>query len=263
MHGASMLGADAPCTDDPNGHGTAMAEHRRRPRRQRHRHRRRRLPRRLRDAGQGPRRRRHRPGLRHRRGRRVRRRPRRRRHPDVLLATPAAAVRCRPLPTTPGRRAPCSSLPPATTPPPLRPSPPVSPRSSASRRPTRDDTLWSCSNSGADTFLGAPGVDIVTGSSVSLTGTSASAAIVAGYCCSPAGQRLLRLQLCRSSAGLPAMPTPLAPSTDTGNGRVNLARAVSDYSTDPVVPAGCRRLRWSRPSGLTSCAAKTSLEGWA
>ena len=103
---------------------------------------------------------------------------------------------------------------------------------------TQDDTLWSGSNSGADTFLAAPGVDIATGSG-SITGTSASAAIVAG------AAALVRPTTpppptASWSADWPATPTGRH-VRETGNGRVNLARALGDSSTDAVVPAGRRR----------------------
>ena len=98
------------------------------------------------------------------------------------------------------------------------------------------DALWSGSNSGADTFISAPGVGIaadgVGGGTVNVTGTSASAAIVAG------AAALLK-------ANDPSSPGVilgrLARNTDAGgdgNGRLNLARSLSDTSTDPVVPVG-------------------------
>ncbi|MBF4764918.1 S8 family serine peptidase, partial [Nocardioides islandensis] len=101
---------------------------------------------------------------------------------------------------------------------------------------TRDDTLWSGSNSGADTFLGAPGVDIATGSGP-VTGTSASAAIVAGVAAlvrandPSAGPGVVVGRLARNA-------DPAGSVSDTGNGRVNLARAMDDTSTEPIVPEG-------------------------
>jgi uncharacterized repeat protein (TIGR01451 family) len=101
---------------------------------------------------------------------------------------------------------------------------------------TQDDTLWSGSNFGTDTFLGAPGVDIATGSG-SLTGTSTSAAIVAGTAA------LVKANDASASNGVVvgrlARTADAAGTADqTGNGRVNLARALSDSSTEAVVPQG-------------------------
>src|SRR3954453_5946322 len=101
---------------------------------------------------------------------------------------------------------------------------------------TRDDSLWTGSNSGADTFLGAPGVDIASGSGA-VTGTSASAAVVAG------AAALVKANDASTSNGVVvgrlARTADAAGSvSDTGNGRVNLARALSDSSTDSVVPQG-------------------------
>ena len=100
----------------------------------------------------------------------------------------------------------------------------------------RDDSLWSGSNSGEDTFLAAPGVDISTGAGA-VTGTSASAAVVASVAA------LLRANV--PSAGPGVVVGRLARNADaagsmaeTGNGRVNLARALADDSADVVVPQG-------------------------
>ena len=100
----------------------------------------------------------------------------------------------------------------------------------------RDDSLWSGSNSGAATFLAAPGVDIATGVGAS-TGTSASAAIVAG------AAALLKAADASASNGviigrLARNADPVGSASDTGNGRVNLARALADTSDDAVVPEG-------------------------
>ncbi|WP_344302693.1 MBG domain-containing protein, partial [Nocardioides bigeumensis] len=100
----------------------------------------------------------------------------------------------------------------------------------------RNDALWSSSNSGADTFLAAPGVDIATGSSP-VTGTSASAAIVAGAAAlvkandPAAGNGVVVGRLARNA-------DVAGSQSDSGNGRVNLARALADSSTDPIVPEG-------------------------
>src|SRR3954453_9657139 len=101
---------------------------------------------------------------------------------------------------------------------------------------TRDDSPWTGSNSGADTFLGAPGVDIASGSAA-ITGTSASAAIAAG------AAALVKANDSSTSNGVVvgrlARNADAAGSvSDTGNGRVHLARALSDTSATSVVPQG-------------------------
>ena len=108
------------------------------------------------------------------------------------------------------------------------------------------DALWSGSNYGADVFLGAPGVDVLAGAvgggTTSITGTSASAAIVAG------AAAMIRANDPSASNGVIvgrlARNADAAGTVDqTGNGRVNLNRALTDISTDAVVPTG------SAPSG--------------
>src|SRR3954453_2106336 len=101
---------------------------------------------------------------------------------------------------------------------------------------TRDDSLWTGSNSGGDTFLAPPGVDIASGSGA-VTGTSASAAIAAG------AAALVKANDSSTSNGVVvgrlARTADAAGSvSDTGNGGVNLARALSDSLTDSVVPQG-------------------------
>ena len=111
----------------------------------------------------------------------------------------------------------------------------------------QNDALNSTSNYGTDTFLAAPGTDIATlavgtdltpdNQTTSITGTSASAAEVA------AAAALLRAADPSASNGV--IVSRLAESADaagtadqTGNGRLNLARAMSDTSTTSVEPAG-------------------------
>ncbi len=105
----------------------------------------------------------------------------------------------------------------------------------------QSDTLNASSNYGADTFLAAPGTDILTvvpgGGTTSVTGTSASAAHVA------AAAALLRAADGSLSNGV--IVGRLARTADaagtvaqTGNGRLNLARAFADTSTGSVQPAG-------------------------
>ncbi len=90
-------------------------------------------------------------------------------------------------------------------------------------------------------FLAAPGVDILTttpgGGSTSISGTSASSAIVA------AAAGLLRAADPSASNGvivgrLARNADPAGSVAETGNGRVNLARALSDTSSDGVKPHG-------------------------
>lgn len=105
----------------------------------------------------------------------------------------------------------------------------------------QNDALASSSNYGTDTFLGAPGVGIPTlsvGTGVTtISGTSASAAHVA------AAAALLRALDGSLSNGVVvgrlARTADAAGTVDqTGNGRLNLARALADTSTAEVVPAG-------------------------
>ncbi|HMC70600.1 MAG TPA: Ig-like domain repeat protein, partial [Mycobacteriales bacterium] len=103
------------------------------------------------------------------------------------------------------------------------------------------DALNASSNYGQDVFLAAPGTGIYTttagGGYASVTGTSAAAAEVAG------AAALLRASSVGASNGV--IVNRLAESADaagtvsqTGNGRLNLARAVSDTSSTSVEPAG-------------------------
>ncbi len=103
------------------------------------------------------------------------------------------------------------------------------------------DALAASSNYGSSVFLAAPGVDIATtsagGSVATISGTSAAAAQVAGAAAllqanEPAlsnGVIVSRLARTADPAGDPAQ---------TGNGRLNLARAMADASTDSIQPAG-------------------------
>ncbi len=103
------------------------------------------------------------------------------------------------------------------------------------------DALNASSNYGVDTFLAAPGTDILTlaagGGTTSVTGTSASSAEVA------AAAALLRANDPSASNGV--IVSRLARTADaagtadqTGNGRLNLARAIADTGTDSIQPAG-------------------------
>ena len=103
------------------------------------------------------------------------------------------------------------------------------------------DALNASSNFGAGTFLGAPGTDIVTtaigSGTTSVTGTSASSAIVA------AAAALLRAADPSATNGvivsrLARTADAAGTTAETGNGRLNLARAIADTATDSVEPAG-------------------------
>ena len=101
------------------------------------------------------------------------------------------------------------------------------------------DAVWAGSNQSDAVFIDVPGVGIdasdVSGVT-SVTGTSASAAIVAGR---PA---LLRANDPSASAAtvIGRLARNADPTTggESGNGRINLARAIADTSTAGVTPAG-------------------------
>src|SRR5919204_2341189 len=97
------------------------------------------------------------------------------------------------------------------------------------------------SNTGADVFLAAPGTDILTtsagGGYGSVTGTSAAAAEVAG------AAALIKASSVGASNGvivnrLAESADAVGSSTQTGNGRLNLARAIADSSNTSIEPAG-------------------------
>src|SRR6185295_1311948 len=103
------------------------------------------------------------------------------------------------------------------------------------------DALASFSNYGEDTFVAAPGVGVsalaVDGATTSVTGTSASAAVVAGAAALLAAND--------PGASNDVIVGRLARNTDaagtseqTGNGRLNVGRALADTATDPVLPVG-------------------------
>src|SRR5439155_18093548 len=115
-----------------------------------------------------------------------------------------------------------------------------------------------------DTFLAAPGTDIVTivpgGGTSSITGTSASAAEVAG------AAALLRAVDPSASNGV--IVNRLAESADaagtadqTGNGRLNLSRAVGDTSTTSIKPAGAAPVGSGGPYVGPYVAAAASITG--
>ena len=110
------------------------------------------------------------------------------------------------------------------------------------------DRLAADSNHGPQTFLAAPGVDILTtaagtGDNLqteeyrSISGTSAAAAEVAGAAAvlraldGGASNAVIVGRLARSAA-------PVGSRAETGNGRLDLARAMSDLGTSAVEPSG-------------------------
>ena len=105
----------------------------------------------------------------------------------------------------------------------------------------RDDALAGGSNYGPSVFLAAPGVDVATtdggGGYTAVTGTSAAAAQVAGAAAfmravdSSLSNGVIVGRLARSA-------DPAGTQEQTGNGRLNLARALSDTVSDPLKPAG-------------------------
>src|SRR5665647_816384 len=105
----------------------------------------------------------------------------------------------------------------------------------------QNDVLAASSNSGEDIFLGAPGVgvlaDAVGGGTRSVTGTSAAAALVAG------AAALLKGADSAATPGtivgrLARNADPAGTVADTGNGRLNVARALADTSSTEVTPVG-------------------------
>src|SRR5438105_9696894 len=103
------------------------------------------------------------------------------------------------------------------------------------------DTLASFSNRGQAVFLAAPGTDIQTTDAgdayTVVSGTSASAAIVAGAAAfmravDPALENgVIVGRLARTA-------DPAGTQDQTGNGRINMARALADAGTDFVQPTG-------------------------
>jgi hypothetical protein len=130
----------------------------------------------------------------------------------------------------------------------------------------QSDALTLSSNYGADTFLAAPGVGIAAdnqdGGTTAITGTSASAALVAG------AAALLKAKDGSASNGvivgrLARNADPAGSSEQTGNGRLNLERAIGDTSTDQVKPAGAAPVGDGGPfvGPYVTAAAATSGDG--
>src|SRR5438093_512504 len=98
-----------------------------------------------------------------------------------------------------------------------------------------NDQLAAFSNYGASVFLAAPGTDILTtdlfGAYSTTTGTSSSAAIVAG-----AAAQLMTFDPMLTNGivvgRLARNADPAGPQEQTGNGRINFARAFADTGTE-------------------------------
>ena len=111
------------------------------------------------------------------------------------------------------------------------------------------DRLATDSNHGPQTFIAAPGVHILTTAANAdgdartddeyslISGTSAAAAAVAAAAAilraidPDASNAVVVGRLARSAA-------PVGTRDETGNGRLDLARAAADQGTEPVIPAG-------------------------
>src|SRR3989441_7127601 len=104
-----------------------------------------------------------------------------------------------------------------------------------------NDALAPFSNSGPSVFLAAPATDIQTtaiGDAYTIiSGTSASAAIVAG---AAAFMKAVDPTLSNGVivGRLARMADPAGTQIQTGNGRINMARALADTGTDFIQPAG-------------------------
>ena len=125
----------------------------------------------------------------------------------------------------------------------------------------QSDALNGSSNYGQDVFLGAPGTGIATtsagGGYASITGTSASAAEVAGAAA---------LIMAKSGASNGVIVSRLAKNAEragtteqTGNGRLNLDRAITDTSTGSIQPAGAAPVGGGGPIVGPYVAATTNI----
>ena len=170
-----------PSDDRPERPRHLDGGHRRRRDEQRRGHRGRRLRGRQGHARHRARRGRHRPGQRRHPGRRLGDRARRGRHPHVVLEPRLLGRRCRRRSTTRGRRASCSSRRPATTARARRQFPAGDRGVIGVASTDVDDGLARArATTGQTVFIAAPGEGIATVNGSTVSGTSASAAVVAG-----------------------------------------------------------------------------------
>src|SRR2546426_2673362 len=131
-----------------------------------------------------------------------------------------------------------------------------------------NDSLVLFSNSGQSTFIAAPGTDIQTttiGDAYTvISGTSASAAIVAG---AAAFMRAVDPTLSNGVivGRLARMADPAGTQSQTGNGRINMARALADTGIDFLQPAGAAPIGAGGPfvgpyrAAATNIATTTTL----
>lgn len=129
------------------------------------------------------------------------------------------------------------------------------------------DALASFSNYGTDVFISAPGTGIITTgldylNYTVVSGTSASSAIVAGVAAFMRaydatlinGVVVGRLAVTADAAG--------ASTDETGNGRVNMAKAISDTSYNPIQPSGAAPVGTGGPYiGPYTIAGNSSISG--
>jgi hypothetical protein len=126
-----------------------------------------------------------------------------------------------------------------------------------------NDALFPSSNYGLLIFLAAPGVNLLTtdldGGYTTVSGTSAAAAMIAGaaafmHAVDPGlSNGVIVGRLARSA-------DPAGTQEQTGNGRLNMSRALNDTGTDPVQPAGASPLGDGGPyvGPYTAAAIRTS-----
>lgn len=123
----------------------------------------------------------------------------------------------------------------------------------------QSDALSSSSNYGQAVFLGAPGAGIATtsagGDYGTISGTSAAAAHVAGAAAllkaaSGASNSVIVGRLARTAE-------PAGSREQTGNGRLQLDRAIADTSTESVQPAGADPIGSGEPPQQRSLVLAT------
>jgi hypothetical protein len=114
----------------------------------------------------------------------------------------------------------------------------------------QSDGQASFSNEGQAVFIAAPGIDIATiepgGAYTAITGTSAAAAHVAGLA---AFMKAFNPTLSNGIIVFRIASTadPAATQVETGNGRINMARALFSAATDSIRPTGAAPLGGGGP----------------